>query len=76
MNWIVSTLLQLPPYGQHRTLDIGVGGLTLASFVADPSTITTLASGASFVYFLLMIGKQVAEWLAKRKQEKPDDEPH
>lgn len=67
MNRIFNLVAQLPP---HRSLDIGMGSVATAALVVDPNIMTVLASGASFVYFIIMIGEKVVKWWKTQKDKR------
>ena len=69
MNRIVDFLLRLPPHGPHATVDAAMGGVAFGSLVMQASIPTFAAGCVSFIYFCIMIGKEIAKWHQSRKDK-------
>ena len=69
MRKFIEILLALSPYHHHATLDVGMAAVAVAGLALSGGTMAVMASCASFIYFVLMIAKQIAAWYRIRKDK-------
>ncbi|MDE2233591.1 MAG: hypothetical protein KGJ90_05825 [Patescibacteria group bacterium] len=65
---LLNSILHLSPRGPRAIADLSMGGVAFAGLIFEGGTLAAMASAASFVYFIIQIGKEIIVWLRSKKR--------